>query len=343
MLITKIMPNIFISIIDGEMFENNERPTTSRPIVLSPDSVILSEDTEHVYAVLEQTHLQQPTTIVIQRNETVLTEEAQQTHEILLETVPSNEFQHVTNQTVGLESRSATWGSAQQLKFRPKPRHESLELVQIYDNVVAEPKVRAVARDMDNKSLYPGNYRKHSLPVNVGEHQNSTVIETDASQDFPASNEPDEKTDESIPIYSKPDMSKKREERRRKRELKEQEGRTMALQKVSLSSSPPPLEVTELEREPQKSDDEISIERGSGPGVVIDGQQQTDSDNNHLEFGKQLQICEKSNNPDNKVPQGNNECLYDTPTSLDLIPKRTQSQNINRRKEKEDDDGEEES
>jgi hypothetical protein len=329
-------------LIDGELFEDNEHPITSRPTVLSPDSVVLSEDTEHVYAVLEQTHLQQPTTIVAQRNETVLTEQAQQTHEIPLETEPSNEFQHVTN-PVGLESRSATWASAQQSKFRPKPRHESLELVQIYDNVMAEPKVRAIARDMDNKPSYPGNYRKHSLPVNLGEHQNSTVIETDASLDFSASNEPDEKTDESIPtcIYSKPDMSKKREERQRKRELKEQEERTVALEKVSFPSSPPPPQVTELEREPRKSDAEMSIERGSG--VVIEGQQQTESDNDHLKFGKQLQICEKSNNPDDKVPQGNDECLYDTPTSLDLIPKRTRSQNINRRKEKEDDDGEEES
>jgi hypothetical protein len=225
--------------------------------------VVLSEDTEHVYAMLEQTHLQQPT-IAAQQNETVLTEQTQQTRDILLETV--------------------------------------------------------------------------NAPANLGEHQNSM---TNASQDFPASNEPDKKTDESIPIYSKPDMSKKREERRRKRELKEQEERTVALEKVSFPSSPPPPQVTELEREPRKSDAETSIERGLG--VVIDGQQQTDSDNNHLEFGKQLQIGQQSNNPDDKVPQGNDESLYDAPTSLDLIPKRVRSQNITPRKKKEDNDGEEES
>ena len=63
------------------------------------------------------------------------------------------------------------------------------------------------------------------LPASLGGHQLSNT-----SQDYPVSNESDKKTDESIPIYSKPDMNKKREERR-KREQKEQEERTAALQK----------------------------------------------------------------------------------------------------------------
>ena len=50
--------------------QENNLSITSR-IVLS-DSLIVSEDTEHVYAVLEQTQLQQPTTVV-QSNETMLT------------------------------------------------------------------------------------------------------------------------------------------------------------------------------------------------------------------------------------------------------------------------------
>ena len=323
----------FYLIIDGEVFENNEHSITSRPTALSPDSVILSEDTDHVYAVLEQTHLQQPT-IVAQRNETMLTEQAQQI-QILQETVPSDDFQHVTNQTVGLKSRSATWASAQQSKLGPnqKPRHENLELVQIYDNVIVEPKGRAVARDMDNEASYPQNYRKHSLPANLGEHLGPMAA--DASQDCPTSNGPDEMADESIPtcIYSKPDMNKKKEERQRKRELKEQEERMAALQNnVSFSSGPPPPpQVTELESELWESNTETLIETGSG--VMIDGQQQTDSETDKQKFGKQLLIGQQGAD---KVPQGNDECLYDTPTSLDLIPKR--SQNITQRKEKEDDE-----
>lgn len=328
----------FFLIIDGEIFEDNEHPITSRPTVLSLDSVTLSEDTEHVYAVLEQMHLQQPT-IVAQQNETMLTEQAQQI-QILQETVPSDDFQHGTNQTVGLKSRSATWASAQQLKLGPipKPRHENLELVQIYDNVIVEPKGRAVARDMANGASHPGNYRKHSLPADLSEHLDSMAI--DASQDCPASNGPNEMADESIPtcIYSKPDMSKKREERQKKREQKEKEERMVALQNdVSFSSSPPPPpQVTELESEPQESDTEISIETGSG--VVIDGQQQTDSETDKHKFGKQIQIGQWSAD---KVPQGNDECLYDTPTSLDLIPKG--SKNITQGKEKEDKEREGES
>ena len=330
----------FYLIIDGELFENNEHPITSRPTILSQDSVVLSEDTEHVYAVLEQLHLQQPI-IVTQRNETMLTEQAQQIHQILQETVPSDDFQHGTNQTVGLKSRSATWASAHQSKLGPnqKPRHENLELVQIYDNVIVEPKGRAVARDMDNEASYPGNYRKHSLPANLDKHLDSMAI--NASQDCPASNGPDEMADESIPtyIYSKPDMSKKREERQRKREQKEQEKRIAALQNdVSFSSGPPPSpQVTELESELRESDTEMSTETGSG--AVIVGQQQTDSKTDKHKFGKQIQIGQWSAD---KVPQGNNECLYDIPASLDLIPKR--SQNITQSgKVKEDDKREGES
>ena len=322
----------FYLIIDGELFEDNERPwpITSRPTVLSPDLVTLSEDTDHVYAELEQTHLHQPT-IVAQRNETMLTEQAQQI-QILQETVPSDDFQHGTNQTVGLKSRSATWASAQQSKLGPnqKPRCENLELVQIYDNVIVEPKGRAVARDMDTEASYPRNYRKHSLPANLDEHLDPMAA--DASRDCPASNGPNETAGESIPtcIYSKPDMNKKREERQRKREQKEQEERMAALQNdVSFSSGPPPPpQATELESEPRESNTETSIETGSG--VMIDGQQQIDSETDKQKFGKQLLIGQ------DKVPQGNDECLYDIPTSLDLIPKR--SQNITQRKEKEDDE-----
>ena len=325
----------FYLTIDDELFENNdhERPITSRPTVLSPDSVMLSEDTEHVYAVLEQTHLQQPT-IFAQQNETMLIEQAQQI-QILQETVPSDNFQHGTNQIVGLKSRSATWASAQQSKLGPnkKPRHENLELVQIYDNVIVEPKGRAVARDMDKEASYPRNYRKHSLPANLSEHLDS--IATNASQDCPASNGPDKTADKSIPtcIYSKPDMNKKREERQRKRELKEKEERMAVLQNdISFSSGLPlPPQVTEVEGELRESNTETLIETGSG--VVIDGQQETDSNTDKHKFGKQLQMGQWSAD---KVPQGNDECLYDTPTSLDLIPKR--SQNITQRKEKEDDE-----
>ena len=91
--------------------------------------MIVSEDMEHVYAVLEQTHLQQPTRIT-QLNETMLIEQTEQSHQ--LETVPSDQFQCLTNQA-GLTLRSATWASAQPSNVRPKPRHENLEMIQIYD------------------------------------------------------------------------------------------------------------------------------------------------------------------------------------------------------------------
>ena len=128
-----------------------------------------------------------------QSNNTILIEQDQQTH--LTETIPSNGFQHVTNQT-GLKSRSATWSSAQHSVVGPKQRYKNLELVQIYDNVMIETEGRTVT-DIDNGPSYPGNYRKHFLPANLGGHQRSNV-----SQDYPVSNESDKKTDESIPIVN---------------------------------------------------------------------------------------------------------------------------------------------
>ena len=62
-----------------------------------------------------------------------------------------------------------------------------------------------LATDTNNGPSYPGNYKKHSLPANLGGHHHSN-----ASQDYPVSNESDKKTEESIPIYSKPDMNKKK-------------------------------------------------------------------------------------------------------------------------------------
>ena len=150
---------------------------------LLSDSLIVSEDTEHVYAVLEQTQLQQPTTIT-QSNETMLIKQDQQTH--LTESMPSNGFQFVTNRT-GLKSQSATWTSAQHSTVGSKPRHENLELVQIYDNVMIETEGRSVT-DTNNGPSYPGNYRKHSLLASLGGHQLSNT-----SQDYPVSNESDKR------------------------------------------------------------------------------------------------------------------------------------------------------
>ena len=313
-MLHKCLPNV-----DDERvhIQENDLRTTSRTV--SSDSVIVSEDTEHVYAVLEQTQLQQSANSALLNN-TTLIEQDQQTH--LTETIPSNGFQHVTNQT-GLKSRSATWSSAQQSTVGSKPRHENLELVQVYDNVMIETEGRTVT-DIDNGPSCPGNYRKHSLPADLGGHRCSSV-----SQDYPVSNESDKKTDESIPIYSKPDMNKKREEHRKKREQKEQDESMIALQKASSSSSPPLPQLTENSTQ-QKN--EPLIERALG--TVVDGQQQSDTD---LKFEKQF--GEQNNNSEDKALMGKEECLYDTPTNLDLVPKK--NKNITQRKEK-GKDGEEE-
>ena len=275
-----------------------------------------------MYAVLEQIQPQQPTTTIARLNETVLTEQDQQTHWIEKESRNGS-----TNQT-GIKSQSATWTSAQHSTVGPKPRHKNLELVQIYDNVTIEMEGRTVT-GTDNGSSYPENYRKHSLPANIGGHQRS-----DASQEYPASNESDKnkETDDTMLIYSTPDMNKKREECHKKREQKEQEEKVASLQGVSSSSSSPPYpQLTEMSSSRQK-ENEPSI--GTDLVAVVDsGQQKTDTD---LKFGKHIS---EQYNQDNKVPMGKDECVYDEPISLNLVPKR--SKNITQRKEKEK-DGEEE-
>ena len=276
--------------------------------------MIISVDTEHVYAVLEQTQPQQPTTIP-QLNETALPEQDQQMH--LIEAESRNSFQYATNQT-GLKSRSTTWAPAQHSTIGSKPRHENL--VQIYDNVTIVME-GTTATDTNNGPSYPENYRKHSLPVNVGGHQRSNT-----SQDYPVSNESDKnkEIDDSMPIYSKPNMNKKREERRKKREQKEQE-EMVASQEVSSSFSPPLTQpLTEMSSSSQK-ENEPSI--GTDLVAMVDGRQQKTDTN--LKFGKH--ISEQYNQED-KVPMGEDECVYDEPISLNLVPKK--SKNITQRKEK---------
>ena len=267
----------------GERVQDNDLPvSSSRPTVtVLSDSVMVSDDTEHVYAVLEQT---QP------KNVAQLNKATKQ--------APNS--QYITNQT-GLKLRSATWTSGQLSKIRPKlPRHENLELVQIYDNVMVEMEV-STATNTEKESSYPAKFRKHSLPANLGEHQCSM---TNASEDCSVSNGNEngsyEVTDE--PIYSKPDMNKKREERRKKREQMEQLESIAALHNVSSSSSSPPPgpQVTELEREQKNDSPPIKTDDS---GAAVDGLQQTDSD--HLKFGKELQVGDHDQNKNDKVKRKN--------------------------------------
>ena len=123
-------------------------------------------------------------------------------------------------------------------QVRPKSRHENLEMIQIYDTVTTEPNGKTIAKDMDNGPPCAEIYRKHSLPANLDKHHHSVA---NATQDCSISNGPkigpNEMTDE--PIYSQPDMNKKREEPRKKREQKKQREGMAALHNVPPYSSSP--------------------------------------------------------------------------------------------------------
>ena len=206
------------------------------------------------------------------------------------------------------------------MQVRPKSRHENLEMIQIYDTVTTEPNGRTIAKDMDNGPPCAEIYRKHSLPANLGEHQHSVA---NATQDCSISNGPkigpNEMTDE--PIYSQPDMNKKREESR-KRESKRNNKKAWQLCTMYHLIPVHPFHVVsqvsgQLERE-QKND---------SPSIKTD------------DSGAVVQVGDQNNNPDDKVlVMGKDECLYDASTCLGLIPKR--SKGITEGKKKED--GEEE-
>ena len=174
------------------------------------------EDTEHVYAVLEQTHqLQQQPSLAI-----TVEEETQQTMQSQLkqETLAGNGQQDTSDQFKQKE-RSASWASGHNSKVNPKhsSRNMKLELIQIYDSVTPiEVKLqgREESVECDGSSVYQDHLRKHSLPSNISVLKQTTSPHCSSSHTGTESSHT--KLGQSIPVYSVPDMKKKREERKKR-------------------------------------------------------------------------------------------------------------------------------
>ena len=233
-----------------------------------------SENTEYVYAVLEQTHqLQQQPSFAI-----TVEEERQQPMQSQLkqETLPGNGQQDTSDQFKQKE-RSASWASGHNSKVNPKhsSRNMKLELIQIYDSVTPiEVKLqgREESVECDGSSVYQDHPRKHSLPSNISVLKQTTSPHCSSSHTGTESSHT--KLGQSIPVYSVPDMKKKREG---------------------------------CKKREQRTDDYIS-----GELLPLEGDQ---------------------------VLTVDNVCLYDEPTSLSLVPKRSGTV-IPRKKEEVEDDRE---
>lgn len=261
----------------------------SRTNIQSDLSVIFSDDAYHIYAVLEQT---QPTAF----SET--TEENQQSHDEV-DTIPKTETQ--LQDAIGQPEqkfRSATWTSSRQFTVRPEQRNVNPV---IYDNVTVkdEGEVTVVGRG-GGPNLHTSSYRKQSLPDHFSKnpHTASNVLQNYTG--LPSGSET--KHSESFPVYSIPDMKKKRDEHRKREEQKEREERMQeASRKISSSSCAPLLEREEID---QKIELPPAIESGAIMGV--EEQHQIDA---YLDIERQFgKHCY-----DDKVFIGIGEYFYDTP------------------------------
>ena len=186
------------------------------------------EDTEHVYAVLEQTHqLQQQPSLAI-----TVEEETQQTMQSQLkqETLAGNGQQDTSDQFKQKE-RSASWASGHNSKAKENnsSRNMKLELIQIYDSVTTGPvEVKLQGKEAElvesDESLYQNHLRKHSLPASISVLKHSTSSCCSSSRTGAESSHT--KPGQSVPVYSVPDMKKKREKRKEREQKTESDDYT---------------------------------------------------------------------------------------------------------------------
>ena len=279
-----------------------------------------SEPTEHVYALLEAPQLSSSSVIVTETGEGIQT---QMTPEI-------TETQDTSIQ-IKQKPKSTTHTSIPQTKGRlqSSPR----EFVQIYDLVGPET---SVVYDEICHTSRPS--RKRSLPANLAVLQSSTASPPTSQQQTGSL------AAKSPPIYSIPDMKKKREERMKKIEDMDKEERIEALRKISTTSCPPFM-LTNLT--PKESETDFEVGCNSQNPVYINNTDVTARkvERHHENPTKMLtlnQLIEEEVECSSQNPTYINHTdvlkiekhyedptktlfpsVYDEPTSLNLVPKKT--------------------
>ena len=205
--------NIYSIIQEAESVEDTNQIDTLHANVNDSPSPHL-EQTEHVYALLEAPQLSSSSVDVTETGEGIQTPEITETRDTSIQIKQKP------------KSKSTTQTSIPQTKGRlqSSPR----EFVQIYDLVGPET---SVVYDEICHTSRPS--RKRSLPGNLAVLQCSTASPPNLPQQTGSL------TAKSPPIYSIPDMKKKREERMKNIEEMDKEERIEALRKISTTSCPP--------------------------------------------------------------------------------------------------------
>ena len=321
--------NIYSIIQEAESVEDTNQIDTLHANVNDSPSPHL-EQTEHVYALLEAPQLPPSSVDVTETGENIQT----------LTTPEITETQDTSIQIKQKpKSKSTTHTSIPQTKGRlqSSPR----EFVQIYDLVGPET---SVVYDEICHTSRPS--RKRSLPANLAVLQSSTR----SSQTSPEQS--GSVAAKSPPIYSIPDMKKKREERMKKIEEMNKEERIEALRKISITSCPPFM-LTNLTPKESETDSEVGcnsqnpvyinntdvtarkVERHhENPTKMltlnqsIEEEVECSSQNptyiNHTDVLKIEEHYEDPTKTLNQVlPFTHDASVYDEPTSLNLVPKKT--------------------
>ena len=277
-----------------------------------------SEPTEHVYALLEAPQLSSSSVVVTETGEgiqTPMTPEITETQDTSIQIKQKP------------KSKSTTHTSIPQTKGRLQ--NSPREFVQIYDLVGPET---SVVYDEICHTSRPS--RKRSLPANLAVLQSSTALPPNLPQQtgsFAA---------KSSPIYSIPDMKKKREECMKKIEEMDKEERIEALRKISTTSCPPFMLINLTPKESEEgcnSQNPVYINNTDVTArkveryhenptkmltlnQLIEEEVECSSQNptyiNHTDV---LKIEEHYEDPTKTLFPS----VYDEPTSLNLVPKKT--------------------
>ena len=258
-------------------------------------SSIYCEQTGHVYAVLEETQL----SATPSDNERVDNNNIQS--QISVATTAQEETLETLNQSRQQITNSCSVCQQQKETSQNLLSGGHFEFVQIYDNVSPETVVYA------NILHQRGSGRKHSLPASLVIPQKSSASSSNGSSGrSKVTDLVENKPEEPSPIYSVPDMKKKREGRLKKILEMEGEAKRDALRKISSVSCPPLLLTKEssIAHETRRESDSQSPIYANHP--------------------KLSEIQEHNHKPSNEALTADDDAgLYEEPTVLNMFPKKT--------------------
>ena len=287
--------NIYTITLDTELVgshDETDMPQANNDL----SSLIYCEQTGHVYAVLEET---QQLSAIPTDNERVDNNDIQS--QISVASTAQEETLETLNQSRQQITNSCSVCQQQKETSQNLLSGGHFEFVQIYDNVSPETVVYA------NILHQRGPGRKHSLPASLVIPQKSSASSSNGSSGRSRVTDlVENKPEEPSPIYSVPDMKKKREGRLKNILEMEGEARRDALRKISSTSCPPLLLTKEssIAHETRRESDSQSPIYANHP--------------------KLSEIQEHNHKPSNEALAADDDAgLYEEPNVLNMFLKKT--------------------